>query len=65
MHVFLDKFHQGGKYTAQISSHQSELKIEGKFTDQKSLYITSLQTYYLNIDSSSGSGRNIEGSNNV
>ena len=23
MHILLDKFHQGGKYIAQISSHQS------------------------------------------
>ena len=23
MHISLDKFHQGGKYTAQIASHQA------------------------------------------
>ena len=23
MHIFLDKFHQGGKYTAQIASHHA------------------------------------------
>ena len=28
MHIFLDKFHQGGKYSAQIDSHQAELRIE-------------------------------------
>ena len=54
MHTFLDNFHQGEKYSAQIASHQSELKIEEKFTDQKSLNISSLQTDYLNIDRSSG-----------
>ena len=50
MHIFLDNFHQGGKYTAQISSHQEELRSEEKFTDQKSLSITSLQTDCLNLD---------------
>ena len=37
MHTFMDNFHQGGKYSAQIASHQAELKIEEKFTDQKLL----------------------------
>ena len=58
MHTFLDDFHQGGKYSAQIASHQAELRREEKFTDKKSLKISSLQTDYLNIDSSSGVGRN-------
>ena len=44
MHTFLDNFHQGGKYSAQIASHQAELRREEKFTDQKSLNISSLQT---------------------
>ena len=39
MHKFLDNFHQGGKYSAQIASHQAELRREEKFTDQKSLNI--------------------------
>ena len=26
MHTFLDNFHQGGKYSAQIATHQSELR---------------------------------------
>ena len=52
MHIFLDKFYQGGKYTAQIANHEAELIREGKFTDQKPLSITSLQTYYLDLDSS-------------
>ena len=60
MHTFLDKFHQGGKYSAQIASHQAELRREENFTDQKSLNISSLQTDYLNLDSSSGSGGNSE-----
>ena len=50
MHTFLDNFHQGGKYSAQIASHQAELRREEIFTDQKSLNISSLQTYYLNIE---------------
>ena len=41
MHTFLDNFHQDGKYPAQISSHQAELRREEKFTDQKSLNISS------------------------
>ena len=35
MHTFLDNFHQGVKYSAQIASHQAELRREEKFTDQK------------------------------
>ena len=34
MHTFLDNFHQGGKYSAQIASHQAELRKEQKFTDK-------------------------------
>ena len=63
MHTFLDNFHQSGKYSAQIDSHQAELRREETFTDQKYLYISSLQTDYLNLDSSSSSGRNNERSN--
>ena len=58
MHTFLDNFQQGGKYSAQIASYQAELRREEKFTDQKSLNISSLQTDYLSFDSSSGSSRN-------
>ena len=65
MHTFLYNFHQGGKYSAQIDSHQAELRREGKFTDHKSLSISSLQNDYLNIDSSLGGGRNIERTNTV
>ena len=60
MNIFLYNFHQDGKYTAQISSQQAELRIEEKFTDQKYLSIISLQKNYLNIGRSSGSGINIE-----
>ena len=60
MHTFLDNFHQGGKYSAQIARHQAELRGEEKVTDQKSLNISSLQTDYLNLDRSSGSSRNNE-----
>ena len=34
MHTFLDNFHQGGKYSAQIYSHQAELRREEKFTTE-------------------------------
>ena len=54
MHIFLDKFHQGGKYISQIVIQQAELRREEAFTAQKYLSITSLQTDYLNLDSSSG-----------
>ena len=53
MHTFLDKFQQGGKYSAQIASQHEELRREEKSTDQKSLNISSLQNDYLNLDSSS------------
>ena len=65
MHSFLDNFHQGGKYSAQIASHQAELRREENFTDEKSLNISSLQTDYLNLDSRSGFGRNSERTNTV
>ena len=56
MHIFLYNFHQLGKYSAQLASHQVELRREVKFPDQKCLNISSLQTDYLNLDiSSSGS----------
>ena len=60
MHVLLDNFHQGVKYIAHIASHQAELRREGKSTNQKYLSITSLQTDYLNLDRSSGYGKNNE-----
>ena len=50
MHTFLDNFQQSGKYSAQLDSHQPELRREGKYPDQKFLNISSLQTEYLNID---------------
>ena len=66
MHTFLDNFHQGGKYSAQIASHQAEFRREEKFTDQKSLNISSLHTDYLNFDSNiSGSSRHSERAHSV
>ena len=44
MHTLLDNFEEGGKYSAQIASHQAELRREETFTDQKPLNISSLQT---------------------
>ena len=54
MHTFMDNFQQGEKYSAQIASHQEELRREETFTDKKSLKFSSLQTDYLNLDSRSG-----------
>ena len=65
MHKFLDNFHQCGIYYSQISSHKAELRREGKNTDKKSLSISSLHTDYLNLDSSSGFGRNSKIANTV
>ena len=65
IHTFLDNFHQGGRYSSQIASHYAELRREENITDQKSLSISSLQTDYLNLDSSSGFGRNSEIANTV
>ena len=61
MHTFLDNFHQSGKYSAQLASHQAELRREEEFPDQKCLNISSLQIDYLNLDGSvSGSSRHNE-----
>ena len=65
MHTFLDNFHQFGKHYTQIASHQAELRREEKFTEKKSLNISSLHTDYLNLQSSSGFGRKSERANNV
>ena len=34
MHTFLNNFHQGGKYSAQIAIQQEELRREEKITDK-------------------------------
>ena len=65
MHIFLNNFHEGEKYTTQIAINQAQLNREGGFTDQKSLSITYPQNYYLNIDSSPGFSRNNERENIV
>ena len=41
------------------------MRREEKFTDRKSLNVSSLQTDYLNLDGSSGSSRNIERAHDV
>ena len=58
MQIFMDNFHQGGTYYAQIAIHQAELRREENLTDQKSISVSYLQIDYLNIDSSSGCGKN-------
>ena len=35
MHTFLDNFHQSGKYSAQLASHQAESRREEIYPDQK------------------------------
>ena len=39
MNTFLDNFHQGGKYYAEIASHQKELRREETFTGKKIIYL--------------------------
>ena len=65
MHTFLDIFHQGGKYSAQIDSHQAKSRRGVKSTDQKYLSTSSLQTNSLYLDIRLGFGRNGEKSNTV
>ena len=66
MHTFLDNFHQNGKYSAQLASHQAELRREEKYPDQKCLNISSLQTEYLNLNNSVlGSSKHNEKSNSA
>ena len=65
MHIFLDNFHQGGKYSAQIDSHRAELRREVKFADSKFLSISSLHNEYQNIDRILGCGKDSERENIV
>ena len=66
MHTFLDNFHQSGKYSAQLAIHQTELRREEKYPDQKCLNISSLQKDYLNLDNSvSGCSRHNERAHSV
>ena len=66
MHTILDNFQQIGKYSAQLASHQAELRREEKYPDQKCLNISSLQTEYLNLDSSlSGYSKHNEKANSA
>ena len=66
MHTFLDNFHQSGKYSAQLASHEAELRREEKYPYQKCLNISSLQTEYLNLDNSkSGSSKHNEKANST
>ena len=65
MQIFLDDFHQGVKYSSQIAIHQAELRREGNCTDQNYLSVSSLHTDYINIDRSSGSGKNSKRGNPI
>ena len=44
MHMFLDNFHQAGKYSAQVAAHQAELRREEFNPSHKSLSLALLQT---------------------
>ena len=39
MHISLDNFHQGGKYSTQIASHQTELRREENLLT-KNIYLS-------------------------
>ena len=66
MHTFLDNFYQSEKYSAQLASHQAELRREEKYPDQKCLNISSFQTEYLKLDNSvSGSSSHNERAHSV
>ena len=52
MPTFLDNFQQGGKYSAQIASHQAEFRTEERIIYQKSLSISGLQIDYLDLENS-------------
>ena len=65
MHILMDNFYQGVKYSSKIASNQVELRREEIFTDQKSSCISSLQTDYLNLDRKSGSSKDSERENIV
>ena len=60
IHIFLDKFHQGVTFIAQIENHKEELRREKNITDQKYFSIISLHIDFLNLASSSCSDRNNE-----
>ena len=52
MYTLLEIFHQGGKYSSQIASHQVDLSREGKIVYRKSLSISALQIDYLSLENS-------------
>ena len=39
IHIFLHNFHQGGKYPAQIGSHQSDIRRAEILLIKKSIYL--------------------------
>ena len=48
MHIFLYNFHQGGKYIAQIPSHQTEFRRE-EYSPTKKLYLLHLHRLIIKI----------------
>ena len=65
MYIFMDNFHQSGKYSALIASHHEELGEREILLIKNIFSISSLQTDYLNVDRSSGFDKNIERENLV
>ena len=57
MHIFMDNFQQGGRYSDQIASHQAELRIE------ENLLIRNLYLFHPYRLISSGCGINSEKAN--
>ena len=47
MHTYLDNYHQSGKYSAQLASHQAELRREEIYPDQKCSSIFDQDTFPL------------------
>ena len=49
MHTFLDNFHQVGKYSDQISSHQAELRREEIYRSKIFIYFTLTDYLYKSV----------------
>ena len=60
MHTFLENFHQGVKYSAQIESHQSQLKIEEKIVEQYIIIYICLVNWILEFGKFSKKHRKIK-----
>ena len=50
VNTFFTNYQQGVKYSAQIESHEAEMRRKGKVIEKKSLSISDLQIDYLNLE---------------